>query len=237
LHAGQGVELVLQGNASIEVTMQLQLRRSATSPPTFAKNLIASASVILERRWAAVLVADVVEYTRLMGLDEDRTHWLYRSHRSEVIDPKVIQHGARFCKSTGDGILVEFRSALDALKCAIEVQQEMAVRTRQTTGDFRVVFRIGLNCGDIMADDEDIYGDEVNMAARLQEIAPPGGIAMSSAVIELVRGSLPLPIDDIGVHQLRNMQRVVHVYRCSAFGGPKIPVALQEFDAELMGSA
>lgn len=165
-----------------------------------------------ERRLAAVMVADVVGYTRLMGVDESRTYARYKAHRRELIDPKIAELGARVVKSTGDGVLAEFQSPLDAVRCAIHVQQNMVERNQAEPPDHRIVFRIGLSYGTIIAEAADIYGDEVNIAARLQAIAPPGGIAMSDRVVDLVQEALCLQLDDLGVQPLRNMARSVHVY-------------------------
>ena len=167
-----------------------------------------------ERRWGAVLSADVVAFSRLMQLDEERTYNLYKSHRRELIDPKLRQYGARFVKSTGDGIMAEFPTALGATRCALEVQQGMAERSQSIPASSRVIFRVGLSCGPLMADVEDIYGHDVNVAARLQAVAPSGGIAMSREVAGYVRGALSLQLEDAGKQLFHNMQRPVHVFRC-----------------------
>ena len=174
--------------------------------------------VVAEQRWGAMLMADVVGSTRLMSLDEAGTYSLYKSLRRELIDPTIAAHRVRFVKSTGDGILAEFGSALDAVRCAVHIQQDMVRRSDAELGAHRMVFRIGLSCGRIIADDEDIYGYEVNMAARLQTLAPPGGIAMSSRVAGLIHRRLQLQLDDLGVQKLRNMGRAVHVYQCRSVG-------------------
>jgi len=172
----------------------------------------------LERRWGAVLTADVVEYSRLTSLNEERTYFLYKSHRRDLIDPKIQEHCARFVKSTGDGILAEFRTALDATHCAIQIQQGMAERCAGVSPDRRIVFRMGLSCGKIIADSEDIYGHDVNVAARLQTVAPPGGLAMTHEIAERVQDTLRLPLEDLGLQQLRNMCRPVHVFQCRFAG-------------------
>lgn len=173
--------------------------------------------VFVEQRWGAMLMVDVVGSTRLMGLDEAGTYSRYKSLRRELIDPKIAEHHVRFVKSTGDGILAEFCSALDAVRCAVHIQQDM-VRRSDVEPSNRIVFRIGLSCGRIIADHEDIYGYEVNMAARLQALAPPGGIAMSSRVAALIHRRLQLQLDDLGLQKLRNMGRAVHVYQCGSVG-------------------
>jgi adenylate cyclase len=173
-----------------------------------------STAPLPERRWGAVLTADVVEYSRLTSLDEERTYFLYKAHRRELIDPKMAEYRARFVKSTGDGILAEFETALDAAQCAIQVQQRMVERCKGESDDGRIVFRMGLSCGNIIADREDIYGHHVNVAARLQTVAPAGGIAMTERVAELVGASLQLPLEDLGVQKFRNMCLPVRVFQC-----------------------
>ena len=164
-------------------------------------------------RVAAVLAIDMVGYTRLMGLDEARTHAGYKSHRRELIDVKVAQHRGRIVKSTGDGALAEFASARDAVLCAVEVQRAMADRTAGEPRDRRIAFRIGLSHGRIIVESDDIYGDEVNIAARLQALAPAGGIAMSAQVVELAGRSLSVQLEDLGTQRLRNMDRMIHIFR------------------------
>jgi adenylate cyclase len=172
-----------------------------------------------ERRWGAVLTADVVEYSRLTSQNEERTYFRYKAHRRELIDPKIAEYRARFVKSTGDGIMAEFETVLDAVRCAVQVQERMVERGKGESEDRRIVFRIGLSCGNIIADTEDIYGHDVNVAARLQTVAPAGGIAMTEAVAELVRTSLRLPLEDLGVQQFRNMSLPVRVFQCRFSGG------------------
>jgi class 3 adenylate cyclase len=168
----------------------------------------------LERRWGAVLTADIVEFSRLIHIDEENTYSLYKSHRRELLDPKLREYGARFVKSTGDGILAEFPSALDAARCAVDVQQSMAERCQGIARDSCIIFRIGLSWGRIMADLEDIYGHDVNIAARLQTIAPPGGIAMSGVFAGCIQGALPLQLEDMGEQHFHNMRYPVQVFRC-----------------------
>ncbi|WFU16568.1 adenylate/guanylate cyclase domain-containing protein [Bradyrhizobium sp. CB3481] len=173
---------------------------------------------LLERRWGAVLTADVVEYSRLTSLNEEQTYLRYKAHRRELIDPMTAEYRARFVKSTGDGILAEFETALDAVWCAIQVQQQMVERCKGESGDRRIVFRMGLSCGNIIADKEDIYGHDVNVAARLQTVAPAGGIAMTDRVAELVGPSLSLPLEDLGIQKFRNMCLPVRVFQCRVLG-------------------
>lgn len=171
-----------------------------------------------DRRWGAVLAADVVEYSRLTSLNEERTYLLYKSHRRELLDPKIAEYRARFVKSTGDGILAEFSTALNAALCAVQIQRAMVERCKGMPADRQMVFRIGLSCGNIIADPEDIYGHDVNVAARLQAMAPPGGIAMTDAVAKRVQSGLQVPLEDSGMQVFRNMCHPVHVFQCRFAG-------------------
>jgi adenylate cyclase len=134
------------------------------------------------RRLAAIFVADVAGYSRLMGADEEGTHERLRAHRRELVDSKIREHSGRIVKTTGDGMLVEFSSVVDAVRCAVEVQRAMVDRNADVPEDKRITFRIGLNLGDVIIDGDDIYGDGVNIAARLEALAEPGGICISRAV-------------------------------------------------------
>ena len=133
----------------------------------------------VERRLAAILAADVAGYSRLMGVDEEGTLAALKAIRRELVDLKIKEHRGRIVKTTGDGVLVEFASVVDAVRCAVEVQREMAERNADVPADKRIEFRIGINVGDIISDDSDIYGDGVNVAARLEALAEPGGICVS----------------------------------------------------------
>ena len=143
-----------------------------------------------QRRLAAIVSADVVGYSRLMGVDETGTLDALRKHRTEIIDPLIAQQGGRIVKTMGDGLLLEFPSVVDAAQCAIEIQQGMAESNEKIAEDQRIIFRIGINLGDVIIEGEDILGDGVNVAARLQEIAEPGGIAISRRVQEDVQDRL-----------------------------------------------
>jgi adenylate cyclase len=149
------------------------------------------------RRLAAILAADVAGYSRLIGADEEGTLNRLRSIRAEVIDPKITEHRGRIVKTTGDGFLVEFSSVVDALRCATEWQREMSERNA-ASGDNRIEFRIGVHQGDIVVEDDDIFGDGVNVAARLDGLVEPGGICVSARVQEDVTGRLDLIFDNIG---------------------------------------
>ena len=167
----------------------------------------------MERRLAAILAADVVGYSRLMGLDEEGTLAALKAHRRELIDPKVAEHRGRFVKLTGDGALIEFASAVDALRCAVEMQRGMAERNTETPADRRIVFRIGINVGDIIVDENDIFGDGVNVAARLEGIAEPGGICISRTVHDQIGNRLDVSFSDMGEQALKNIDHAVRAFR------------------------
>jgi len=165
------------------------------------------------RRLAAILAADVAGYSRLIGADEGGTLERLRALRRELLDPKITECKARLVKTTGDGLLVEFASVVDALRCAVDVQREMARRNTGVPPDNRIEFRIGINVGDIVVEDGDIFGDGVNVAARLEALAEPGGICVSARVQEDATGRLDLDFEDIGQQQLKNIARPVRAYR------------------------
>jgi TolB-like protein/tetratricopeptide (TPR) repeat protein len=166
-----------------------------------------------ERRLAAILAADVAGYSRLMGVDEEGTLAALKAVRAELGDPKIAEHRGRIVKTTGDGMLVEFGSVVDAVRCAVAVQQGMAARNADVPVERRIEFRIGINLGDIISDDNDIYGDGVNVAARLEALAEPGGICVSRVVHDQVCDKLDVAFDDLGEQRVKNIARPVHVYR------------------------
>src|SRR5215470_16744246 len=165
------------------------------------------------RRLAAILAADVAGYSRLIGADEGGTLERLRALRRELLDPKIAEHRGRLVKTTGDGLLIEFGSVVDVLRCAVEVQREMTGRNTGVPPDSRVEFRIGINVGDIVVDDGDIFGDGVNVAARLEALAETGGICVSARVQEDAAGKLDLAFDDLGEQQLKNIARPIRAYR------------------------
>jgi adenylate cyclase len=169
-----------------------------------------------ERRLAAILAADIVGYSRLIGADEEGTLNRVRSIRAEVIDPRIAAHHGRLVKTTGDGLLVEFGSVVDALRCATEVQREMALRNSGVAVTQRIEFRIGINVGDVVVENGDIFGDGVNVAARLEGLAEPGGICVSARVQEDVAGRLDVIFDDLGEQSVKNISRPIHAYALSA---------------------
>jgi adenylate cyclase len=174
-----------------------------------------------ERRLAAILAADVAGYSRLIGADEEGTLQRLRSIRAEVIDPKLAAHRGRLVKTTGDGFLVEFGSVVDALRCATEVQREMAQRNSEPAGTERIEYRIGVHQGDIVVEDGDILGDGVNVAARLEGLAEPGGICVSARVQEDSAGRLDLTFDDLGEQNLKNIARPIRAYSVRVASGPR----------------
>jgi adenylate cyclase len=176
-----------------------------------------------ERRLAAILAADVAGYSRLIGTDEEGTLDRLRSIRAELIDPTITAHRGRLVKTTGDGLLVEFGSVVDALRCATEVQQAMAERNAGTSAAEKIEFRIGINMGDVVVEDGDIFGDGVNVAARLEALADPGGICVSARVQEDTAGRLELVFDDLGEQTLKNIGRPVRAYRVRAVNAPAAP--------------
>jgi adenylate cyclase len=165
------------------------------------------------RRLTAILAADVAGYSRLMGADEEGTHERLKAHLSEVVDPKIREHRGRIVKNTGDGFLAEFASVVDAVRCAIDVQQGMVERNAPIPEEERIEFRIGINLGDVIAEEHDIFGDGVNVAARLEALAEPGGICVSRVVRDQVRDRLDYSFEDLGEQQVKNIARQVRVYR------------------------
>jgi class 3 adenylate cyclase len=166
-----------------------------------------------ERRLAAILAADVAGYSRLIEADEDGTLGRLKALRTEVIDPKIAEHRGRLVKTTGDGLLVEFVSVVDALRCAGEIQAALAERNGEAPADRRIEFRIGIHQGDVVAEEGDIFGDGVNVAARLEALAEPGGICVSARVQEDAAGKLDLTFADMGDQALKNITRPVRAYR------------------------
>ena len=167
----------------------------------------------VERRLAAILIADVAGYTRQMHDDEEGTLARLRGNRADLIDPRIGAHRGRIVKLMGDGILVEFGSVLDAVRCATEIQRALAARNAGLPDDERMLFRIGINLGDVIVDGDDIYGDGVNVAARMQEIAPPGGISVSGTVHDSIRDRLAPAFQDLGPQRVKHIAEPVRAYR------------------------
>ena len=171
-------------------------------------------SMPAQRKLAAILAADVAGYSRLMGADEEGTLARLKALRAELIDPSISEHYGRIVKTTGDGMLVEFASVVDAMRCAIEWQAAMADRTQPA--ETRIEWRIGVNLGDVIIDGDDIFGDGVNIAARLEAMAEPGGICIERTVLTQTRGKLDFPVEDLGDQVLKNIAQPVHVFRVLA---------------------
>jgi TolB-like protein/class 3 adenylate cyclase/Flp pilus assembly protein TadD len=164
------------------------------------------------RRLAAILAADVAGYSRLMGADEEGTHERLKAHLRKLVDPKIEEHRGRIVKNTGDGMLAEFASVVDAVRCAVEVQRGMIEREPEVPEDKRIRFRIGVNLGDVIVEEHDIFGDGVNIAARLEALAEPGGICISGTVFDHIGDRLPHAFWDMGEQSVKNIPRRVRVY-------------------------
>jgi len=164
------------------------------------------------RRLAAILAADVAGYSRLMGADEEGPHERLKAHRRELVDPKIGEHSGRIVKTTGDGMLVEFASVVDAVRCAAELQRAMIDREAGMPEDRRIRFRIGINLGDVIVDGDDIFGDGVNAAARLEALSDPGGLCISRTVRDQIRDKLAYHFEDLGEQSVKNIARPVRVY-------------------------
>ena len=167
----------------------------------------------VERRLAAVLAADVVGYSRLMEVDEAGTLARLKTVRLELIDPAIAKCKGRIIKTTGDGMLVEFQSVTEALRCAVDFQQRMARRNRDMPASRSLLYRIGINLGDVIVEEDDIFGDGVNVAARLEGMAEPGGICISAAVRDQVGDRLDVGYEDLGEQQVKNINRAIRVFR------------------------
>jgi class 3 adenylate cyclase/CheY-like chemotaxis protein len=172
-----------------------------------------------QRRLAAIVSADVAGYSRLMGRDESGTLAALKMLRRELIDPRIEAHGGRIVKTTGDGMLLEFPSVVDAVRCVVEVQTAIAAQDADVPEGRRIAFRVGVNLGDVIIDGDDIFGDGVNVAARLQEIAPPGGVCVSSRVHDDVRDRLAIAFVDGGSQALKNIARPIQVWHWSPGDG------------------
>src|SRR5712691_6772842 len=164
------------------------------------------------RRLTAILAADVAGYSRLMEADEEGTHERLNAHFEQLVNPKIAGHRGRVVKTTGDGMLAEFASVVDAMRCAAEIQRAMIDRDAAMPDERRIRFRIGINLGDIIAEGDDIFGDGVNVAARLEALAEPGGICVSGTVHDQIRDKLPYDFEDRGEQSVKNIARPVRVY-------------------------
>jgi adenylate cyclase len=179
----------------------------------------------VERKLAAVLIADVVGYSRLMELDEEETHRRLRALQQQLLDTKICEYRGRTIKNTGDGVLVDFASVVDAVRCAVEIQRRMIEYNIDNSDDRRIEFRIGVNLGDIIVTPEDIYGDGVNVAARLEGLAEPGGLCISGTAHDHVRDKVPYAFVEMGERTVKNISRPVRVYGLSANAVADLPAA------------
>src|SRR5215216_6057882 len=175
------------------------------------------------RRLAAILAADVAGFSRLVGADEEGTLDRLKAHRRELIDPKIREHQGRIANTAGDGVLAEFASVVDAMRCATEVQRGMLDRDAEVEPEQRIRLRIGINLGDVIAEDGDIMGDGVNIAARLEALAEPGGICVSRTVHDQIRDRLPFKLDDLGEQSVHNIARPVRTYALSPAAVASLP--------------
>ena len=173
---------------------------------------------MVERRLAAIVAADVAGYSRMMGADEAGTLAALKAHRAELIDPEIARHHGHLVKLMGDGALIEFASVVDAVECAVDIQRGMAQRNVDVPEDRRITFRVGVHLGDIIVEGDDIYGDGVNIAARLEGLAEPGGVCLSQQAFDQVETKLALGYRDLGAQQVKNIARPVHVYQVDLDG-------------------
>jgi TolB-like protein/class 3 adenylate cyclase/Flp pilus assembly protein TadD len=184
-----------------------------------------SVQATTKRHLAAILAVDVVGYSLLMGADEESTHERLKTHFRQLVNPKVKEHHGRIVKTTGDGVLVEFPSVVDAVRCAVEIQRAMANRNADIAEDKRINFRIGVNLGDVIAESGDIYGDGVNVTVRLEALAEPGGICISGTVWDHIRDKLPYIFEDKGEQTVKNIARPVRVYAMGPAAIASVPLA------------
>ena len=178
------------------------------------------------RRLAAILAADVAGYSRLMGMNEEGTHERLKAHLGELVEPKIGEHRGRTVKNTGDGFLAEFASVVDAVRCAAELQRGMADRNADIPEDKRIAFRVGINLGDVIVEEHDIFGDGVNVAARLEALAEPGGICVSGVVRDQVCDKLDYTFEDMGAQQVKNISRPIRTYRIPIAGAAQVKAPL-----------
>jgi class 3 adenylate cyclase len=251
--------------SAIEVNRPCHLASEFHFDPerSFTSSLVGVLSVKMpeeqvHRRLAAILAGDIAGYSRLMSADEEGTLRDLKGHRKALVDPKIVEHRGRIVKTTGDGMLVEFVSVVDAVRCAVDIQRGMMERNAEVPANRRILFRIGLNVGDIISDDNDIYGDGVNIAARLEAPAEPGGICVSRIVHDQVRDKLFFGFEDMGEQSVKNMPHPIGVHRIhisetapsagmkSATAGaapdpisstrPSIPMSIASFEARSRAS-
>jgi adenylate cyclase len=222
---GHGVLTPVRQRRSLAIVGAIARPRRDRLMTETAALALEAASAPFTRRLLTILAADVVGYARLTEVAEDETHQRLRSLRVGIIDPCVVSYRGRIVKNTGDGFLAAFDSSLDAVRCAVELQHEIATAERPEAPDRKIAFRMGVNVGATIVESEDIYGLGVNVAARLEQIAPAGGIVASAEVIELIKPGLDIPVDDLGALRLKNMSRPVHAFSLRIPGAGRVAAA------------
>src|SRR5258706_1824300 len=202
------------GRIGLSALVQLPLWGPSLFPMMHASTEFTESALARDqRRLAAIVSADVVGYSLLMGRDDSATLAGLKAHRQELLDPSIAEYRGRIVKTTGDGLLLEFPSVVDAVRCAVDIQREMAERNSGVPPEQRIEFRIGINVGDIIIDGDDIFGDGVNVAARLQTLAEPGGICVSRVVVDQVLDKFSVRFEDLGAQAVKNIARPVQAYR------------------------
>ena len=204
--------IIGKGVRFVGMVREHQARGEAVAPAAVPRLSIAIPP-FATRRLTAILAGDVAGYSRLMGADGEGTNERLKAHLAELVNPKIAEHRGRIVKNTGDGFLAEFPSVVDAVHCAVEIQRGMIDREPEVPADIRIRFRIGVNLGDVIVEEHDIFGDGVNVVARLESLAAPGGICVSRVVRDQVRDRLDYTFEDVGAQGVKNIARPVRVYR------------------------